>query len=460
MIVNILLYLLQPFFATYRKKYYTRLSSVLFNERTGAMKLTEYEQQMMAGKMGEFKQFAIQNIVKYAQALGANELCEVTKATLFLGNQGYLTIMDTDDYDTIFSQMYLCAPKTIPLDFFDEKCACQTCVTGHDDCRHRELNMPEEGFHKNKLFLSKVIEKGVSMAGSCTPYLTGWLPIFGEHFVTTESSNVLMSNAVFGARGNADGIEAAAWSAICGRTPLWGFHVTQNRYATHVFELECSSETEIDWDVIGQMVGKRLPPMAVPVISGKFSRPDIAKLKQFCAALATVSCAEMFHIVGATPEAPTLETALGGKAPFATTSLTQDDFDHTFRALCAPGGGTIQFVTLGCPHYTLEELRQISWYIKGKRVHPDVLMIVNADISIKAMSDISGYTKMIEDAGAYLVTSGCALAYGKECFEHACAMASDSSKQVQYLGSETSMPIYYGDKYRCIDAAVAGRWET
>ena len=423
------------------------------------MHLTDYEQRMLQGEMGEFKQIAIQNIVKYAEALGATELCEVTKATLFFGNQGYLSVMDTDDYEEIFSEMYLCSPKKIPLGCFDEHCACQTCVSGHDDYRYKELRMPESSFIKNKAYLQQVIDKGVSVAGSCTPYLTGWIPIFGEHFVTTESSNVLMSNALFGARGNADGIEAATWSAICGRTPLWGFHLPENRYATHVFEIACPSSTEIDWDIIGYMIGKKLPPLAVPVVAGEFKKPNIAKLKQFCAALATTSCAEMFHVVGSTPEAVTLDMALGGKKPTATIRLTEEDYWQTFHELCSPGGGPIQFVTLGCPHYTLDEVRQIAQYIRGRKVHPEVLMLVNVDVSIRAMCELSGYVQAIEEAGGYVVTSGCALSYGEACFRHASAMAADSSKQVQYLSSETNMPIYYGNKYQCIDAAVNGRWD-
>lgn len=427
---------------------------------SGAVYLTDYEKSMLSGEMGEFKQTAIRNIVKYAQALGADRLCEVTKATLFLGNQGYLDIMNTNDYDEIFSEMYLCSDKKMPIGCFSETCACQTCVTGHDDYRFKELHMSAEGFQKNKEFLQAVIDKGVSIAGSCTPYLTGWIPIFGEHFVTTESSNVLMSNALFGARGNADGIEAATWSAICGRTPLWGLHIAENRYATHVYEISCPCRDNIDWDVIGFMIGERLPPMAIPVVIGNDHKPDVAKLKQFCAALATTSCAEMFHIVGSTPEAVTLDAALGGKKPLDIISITTDDYHATLSRLCSPGTGDIQFVSLGCPHYTLDEVRQIAWYIRGKRVHPDVLMLVNVDVAIKAMCDLSGYTAAIEEAGAYVVTSGCALAYGRECFSHASAMAVDSSKQVQYLGSETNMPIYYGNKFKCIDAAVSGRWEA
>lgn len=268
-----------------------------------------------------------------------------------------------------------------------------------------------------------------------------------------------MSNALFGARGNADGIEAATWSAICGRTPLFGMHVKENRYATHVFEIECKSETELDWDIIGFALGRKLPPMAVPVLIGDFCKPDVARLKQFCASLATTSNAEMFHIVGSTPEAETLEIALGGRAPQAVIKVTQEDYDGILKELCSPGSADIQFVSLGCPHYTLDEIRVIAEYIKGKKIHPDVTMIVNSDIAIKAMADRSGYTKIIEDAGAYMVTSGCAESYGEECYCHASAVAFDSAKQVYFVGSESDITGFYGDKFKCIDAAVAGRWE-
>ena len=50
------------------------------------VKLTEYEKQMLEGKMGKFKQTALENIVKYAEALGAEELCEVTKELYILGH--------------------------------------------------------------------------------------------------------------------------------------------------------------------------------------------------------------------------------------------------------------------------------------------------------------------------------------------------------------------------------------
>ena len=73
------------------------------------IKLTEYEQKMLNGEMGRFKQVAIENIVKYAEALNAEELCEVTKATIFMGAHPYLEAAGSDDYNKVFSKMHLCS---------------------------------------------------------------------------------------------------------------------------------------------------------------------------------------------------------------------------------------------------------------------------------------------------------------------------------------------------------------
>jgi len=50
-----------------------------------------------------------------------------------------------------------------------------------------------------------------------------------EHFVSCESSAVLFMNSVWGACGNGDGIEASFCAAVCGRTPLAGNHLPENR---------------------------------------------------------------------------------------------------------------------------------------------------------------------------------------------------------------------------------------
>lgn len=423
------------------------------------VKLTEYEQRMLNGEFGEFKQVALQNIVKYAEVLGAEELCEVTKATVYLGAHPYLDVVNSDNYDEIFSEMLLCSDKTVKIDKFCENCFSQTCVAPCDQYVWEPLNLTEEFYKKNKRYLEITKEAGVSITGSCTPYLIGWIPLKGEHFVTTESSNVLMCNSVFGACGNSDGLEAAAWSAICGRTPKWGNHVMENRKGTHLFKIECQAETAMDWDVIGYTLGKKLPPHAIPVVDGNFKRPNLIKLKQFFASLATTSGAEMCHIVDLTPEAPTLEIAFGGKEPQEVITITQEDFDESMKNLCDAGSGSVDLVILGCPHYTLEEIRNVALYLKDKKVKEGTQLMVWTDYAIKEMANVNGYTEIIEKAGGHILTSGCPLVIGHKCHENSKGMAMDGAKQAHYIRSETDARVYYGTVYECLDAAVAGKWE-
>ncbi len=76
--------------------------------------------------------------------------------------------------------------------------------------------------------------------------------------MTTESGVTVIGNSIWGAMGNADGIEAAFWSAICGRTPRWGNHVFENRAATHLVQVETPIEGMLEWDLLGKVIGGKL----------------------------------------------------------------------------------------------------------------------------------------------------------------------------------------------------------
>ncbi|MCL1993871.1 MAG: aconitase X catalytic domain-containing protein [Spirochaetes bacterium] len=423
------------------------------------VRLTDYERRMLDGEFGAFKQAAIEKIVEYANALGAEELCKVSKATIFFGAHHYLDAVKSEDYNKIFSTMYLCSDKAIPVDKFERSCFSQTCVSPCDQYVWEPLGQTKEFFDKNSRYLDIVHKAGVSIAGSCTPYLIGCIPLKGEHFVTTESSNVVMCNSVFGAYGNSGGIESSAWSAICGRTPKWGLSIPENRLGTVVFNIKCPAETAVDWDVIGYTAGRLLPPHGIPILQGDFPMPNLIKLKQCFAALATTSSAEMCHIVGFTPEAPTLEAALGGKKPRAVIDITPEHYKESMDMICDKGNGDVDFIALGCPHYTLEEIRDTAWYIENKRVAPGVKLTVWADYAIKEMANQNGYTAIIEKAGGHILTGGCPLVVGRTMFEGLKGMATDGAKQAHYIRSDHDAPVYYGSMEQCVDAAIAGKWK-
>ena len=428
------------------------------------VRLTEYEQKMLDGGFGPFKQRAIKKIVDYANALGAEELVPVTKATVFFGYHPYLDAVKSDDYNEIFSKMVMCTDETLPLDDFSEECFTQTCAGPCDQNRYEPCGLSREVFEKNRLFLELTREAGVSIAGSCTPYLSGWIPIRGEHFVSTESSNILMSNSLFGACANADGLEASAWSAICGRTPLWGNHILSNRYATHVIEIRCQSSTVLDWDIMGLTLGRLLTDgNARPVLTGDFEKPDINKMKRFFAALATTSGCEICHIVGCTAEAPTLEEALGGHEPLKTIVLSQEEFDRSYASVCDKGSAEVQLVALGCPHYSLEEIRHAALLLQGKKVAPGVRLQIWTDMTMEHLAEVNGYKQMIEEAGGYILNSGCPMVCGRTAYDCiTTGFATDGAKQAHYVHTDLNSKnckVFYGSAEQCIEAAVKGRWE-
>ncbi|ATW25154.1 aconitase X [Candidatus Formimonas warabiya] len=420
------------------------------------MKLTDDEKRLLDGSEGKLKQKAMEFIVKYAQVLGAEELCQVTKATLFCGAHPYLEVFKSEDIDLIISEMCFCSSEKVILDKM--ACYCQSCVSPMDPEKWAHLGVSEEEYQKNQEFLRRYLAAGVHLTGTCAPYLVGFIPLMGEHFVTSESSVVLILNSLWGACGNGDGIEAGFCAAVCGRTPLWGNHIMSNRKGTHVFKIESRSASVMDWGLLGYTIGRKLPCHAIPVIDGNFSRPDLHKIKACYAAMAETGGPEMCHIVGITPEAMTLDQACGGKPPRDVMPITEEDLDESLADVSAGGRGEIDFISLGCPHYSIEEIRLVADFLDGKRISSQVELQVWTVYGIKAIADLCGYTEKIRRAGGVLLTSSCPVTHGK-IPQGARGMAFDSAKQAHSIAPITSAPVYFGSAEDCLKSALSGKWE-
>jgi len=423
------------------------------------VQLTSQEQAMLEGKEGRLKQVAMENIVRYAEILGARELCVVTKATVFCGAHNYLKVIDSQDPEEVFSRMNLLREENIPFDAIDADCYCQSCVSACDLTKYRELGQSEQTFCLNQRYLEIARAAGVILTGSCSPYLTGWLPVKGEHFVTTESGVTIIGNSLWAACGNSDGIEAAFWSAISGRTPKWGNHLAENRGGTHLIHLAAELSSVLDWDIMGKVVGSRLPSGAVPVVTGNFAGVDFTRLRHFLTTLAISSNCELCHLVGLTPEAPDLATALRGREPQAELTLTREDMAEVYQHMCDDGCGPVDTVSLGCPHYDIHQIQKVASLLRGKKVHPQVHLQIWTVYPIQCMADLNGYTQVIEEAGGHIYSGTCPGTIGECLFEQSASWAVDSLKQSKSIRNLAQTALYYGDMEHCLAAAVSGRWE-
>ena len=280
---------------------------------------------------------------------------------------------------------------------------------------------------------TRVIEAYASMGivptCSCTPYLFGNLPHYGEHIAWAESSAVCYANSVLGARTNREGGPSALAAALTGRTPNYGLHLLENRRPTLMVRVMASLNGTRDFGALGVALGKLIEARkvkAVPFLCG-ISDASVDQLKSFCASIATFGGLALFHMEGITPESALYHAA------DETLAITRDDLEEAIRSLNEPiSSEEVDFVSLGCPHLSLEEIARVAEQLEGKKV-TKTFWITTARPT-KRIADQMGYTARIEKAGAVVAADTCCVvAPINGVFK---TLVTDSAKACYYAASK------------------------
>jgi len=265
---------------------------------------------------------------------------------------------------------------------------------------------------------------GVITTCSCTPYLSGNLPHFGEHIAWAESSAVCYANSVLGVCTNREGGPSALAAALTGLTPEYGFHLDENRLPTLTVRVNAQLHETHHFGALGKIMGEKFEQSGVkpvPYISG-IPEASVECLKSFCASLATYGGNALFHMEGITPEAATL------RPPDETLTIHQDEIEQAARSLTIASSSEVDFVSLGCPHLSIREIARLAELLEGKHVTKEFW--ITTARPTKQTADRMGYTKIIEDSGAKFATDTCCVvAPIKGRFN---AMATDSAKACYY----------------------------
>jgi predicted aconitase len=266
---------------------------------------------------------------------------------------------------------------------------------------------------------------GVVPTCSCTPYLFGNLPHYGEHIAWAESSAVCYANSILGARTNREGGPSALAAALTGRTPNYGFHLPGNRPPTLTVQVETHLNGTHDFGLLGIVLGKAIEDSkvkAIPYLRG-IPVASLEELKSFCASIATYGGLALFHMEGITPESALFQP------PADILNITRSDLKAANDFLNGTISSTeVDFVSLGCPHLTLLEIGRVADQLKGKKV-TKTFWITTARPT-KRIADQMGYTAIIEEAGAVFATDTCCVvAPIRGRFK---AIATDSAKACYY----------------------------
>ena len=424
------------------------------------MILTDAEKAMLEGADGAAKQKAMDLLVRYADALGAERFVDTSNvagvpgsSSLFLHN--YYKDRGGASYETIFSLFDLDANEVVPVPRMQaNSCHLQG---GMDPVLWREQGMSEEALAHQMQDEADIEAHGIKVLKTCTPYLVGNAPRFGEHCAWMESSAVVFCNSVIGARTNTEGRESTSAAMLTGKIPDWGFHQDDFRRATHQVEVEAPVDSVFDWGMLGYFVGGEVQEN-IPVVTGRLSSPGVIRHKHFGAAAASSGGIELYHMVGITPEAPTLEAAFGGRRPMQTLRYGAAERRATYEALNSNGTSPdVDYVMLGCPHAALEQIEEIAGLLDGKRISASCNLWIFTSRIIKVQADARGLTRTILDAGALVMTDTCS-AIGQTMPKGTRVVALDSAKQSHYLPAIMGIEAWFGTTQDCINAALTGRW--
>jgi predicted aconitase len=421
------------------------------------MKLTDDEKAMLDGAKGKAKQKAMDLLMRYGEALGAERLVNVSNvAGTWNAGSPPMKPFAEKGMDAVFSKFNLDSDEIVETPQA-EVYTCQL-IHGIDTQNAHITGVAEEAVNRQKQAERYFGERGVAMFNTCTPYQVGNVPVKGEHCAWMESSAVVYCNSVLGARTNTEGRESTGAASITGKIPYWGFHIPEKRLGTHLVEVEVDVDDMMDWGLLGYAVGEVVEE-DIPVISGISKVPSMIKLKHFGAAGASSGGVEMYHIPGVTPEANSVDEAFGRKKPIATIKYGKAERKVAYDNLNSSAKScAVDFVMLGCPHNSIEQVWTIAKLLDGKKLSANTQLWVFTPRALRDTAELNGYGDMIRKAGGHLMSDTCP-AIGRVMPKGTQVVATDSAKQAHYLPAIMKCQTWFGTVEDCVNAALTGRWQ-
>jgi predicted aconitase len=400
-----------------------------------SMELTMQEQAMLEGKEGYATRKSMEILVALGEIFGAKNLIDVGSVQVAgvsyhnLGDAG-LEFLNSLARDGKVKVLTTLNPAGMDLENW------------------QQLGITAEFAEKQNLVIEAFQRMGILVSCTCTPYLIGNLPLYGEHIAWSESSAVTFANSVLGARTNREGGPSALAAAFVGKTPCYGLHLDENRVPDVHVQVKTELTKLSDWGALGYAVGQKAENK-IPYLTG-IKTAQLDELKSFCASIVTYGAKPLFYIKNITPGANQQVP------PKETVTIEAADLKNAYDSI-NDETDDIDFICVGCPHCSIKEIQEIADLIENKKVKAGVELWVATSRTVKHLADKRGYTATIEAAGGKFACDTCmAVAPLKGRFK---ALATTSAKGCFY-SRQNLMKTKMGSMQECIQAAVSGKWNS
>lgn len=376
------------------------------------MLLTAFEQDMLAGKYGLATRKSMEILTALGTIYGAERMIPVSSVQISgvsysnLGEAGLKFLAAMADGGGRTRVLTTLNPA------------------GMDVENWQALGISPEFAHNQQRVLDAFARMNVITTCSCTPYLIGNTPHYGEHIAWAESSAVCYANSVIGAATNREGGPSALAAALTGRTPAYGLHLPENRLPTLNVRVQTPLTENHEFGALGKALGEKLQASGrkpIPYIQG-IPHASLENLKSFCASIATYGGLALFHMQGITPEAASLIP------PDETLEISAEEIHQAVQSMTDSSSDEVDFVSLGCPHLSIQEIARIAELLEGKKVKKEFW--ITTARPTKHIADQMGYTRIIEASGAKFAADTCCVVAPIQGRFH--TLVTDSAKACYY----------------------------
>ena len=411
------------------------------------MRLTGEEKAMLAGDFGYPRKWAMEHLLQVGAFFDADGLIEVSQAHMMadtesLGEAGV----------TLVEKLAAC-----PKEEREVRIPMITDPRGIDFAHYRELGQEEWMANLEQRAIDAFRALGILMTDTCINYQTIMPPARGEHLAYGDTGVVIYCNSVLGAYSNFEGGPSALAAGLTGRVPCYGLHLDENRRATKRFRLEYQPQNLAEWGAMGALVGRRTGSYwEVPVVENVEGAPGSDELKHLGASMASYGSVPLYHLVGITPEAPTLSSVCNPDE-LAVEAVMERDFAEFFRSY-GNKGSKVDVVVFSAPQLSLLEMADLASLLDGKTVHEDTALLVVTSPVVAADARRLGISGRIESAGGRVLQGMCFYqSYAREMGEANGwrTLLSNSAKLVNIIGGYGYRPTLASMR-DCVDSAVAG----
>jgi predicted aconitase len=174
-------------------------------------------------------------------------------------------------------------------------------------------------------------------------------------------------------------------------------------------------------------------------------------MKAFGAAAASSGGVAMFHVVGVTPEAPDLATAIGDGAPSDRLTVTLTDLRRARRDLSTGRvDASLGGVSLGTPHASAQQLRAIADHLGGQTVRVPTYV----STSRRVLASVPDAAARLAVSGVQVVLDTCT--YISAIMRPDGVVMTNSAKWAYYAPANLGFDVVLASQAECLDSALTG----